>query len=223
MAIVISPYGGATLIGKIGSTVFQRGPFGNVARTLALPVNPNTTRQVAVRIAMEQSADIWKNTLSGAQRTDWAQYAKTTPISTGGGQPKKLTGRQMFLRSNILRFLFDGTSFSASPPTPGVAAVPTIAASGSVAAGVNLDVVTPGIAVAAILQLRVSPPNNFSRSYFSSPFTTTTFATDTDVLPLNLIPPGGVAIGQRYFIRYRYQTVNGKTSVDEQAVVDITS
>jgi hypothetical protein len=63
--------------GSINGTVFAQNKSGAYARNRTVPVNPNTTNQQAVRIALGQAAMAWK-TLSAERRAAWDASAGST-------------------------------------------------------------------------------------------------------------------------------------------------
>lgn len=71
-------------------------------RAKAVPTNPNTPRQQAVRQALGQMAVAW-NALSSAERADWNIYASNVPMVDRLGETMHLSGQQHFIRSNVPR------------------------------------------------------------------------------------------------------------------------
>lgn len=88
--------------GSVGGLVFSRNRSGNYTRGRAIPVNPNSTRQAAVRAAMASMVSYWHITLTAPQRAAWDTYASNTPLTDALGQQQTVTGQNMFLRANIL-------------------------------------------------------------------------------------------------------------------------
>jgi hypothetical protein len=72
-------------------------------RTLKVPVNPATAAQVLARNRMSDLTNRWLNTLTDAQRDDWATYAANVPITNRIGQQIFLTGLNWYVASNSLR------------------------------------------------------------------------------------------------------------------------
>lgn len=93
--------------GSIGGMTFSRNRFGNYVRARTTPVNPNTGRQNAIRSAVSSLAQQWSNILTQTQRDEWEVYADAITRSNKLGQQIKLTGFNMFIRSNSVR-LQDG-------------------------------------------------------------------------------------------------------------------
>lgn len=95
------PLGATQASGKIAGGVYSRNRFGMYIRNLRTPVNPQSSRQTAVRTSMAFLTAAWSQTLTQAQRNAWDLYGKTTPMLDKFGNPINLTGFQQFLRSNI--------------------------------------------------------------------------------------------------------------------------
>lgn len=87
--------------GSIGGQTFSRNRGGMYTRARALPTNPNTARQQAVRAAMTSIVNYWTNTLTDAQRALWAAYAANVPVLNRLGDQIQLTGQQQYIRSNV--------------------------------------------------------------------------------------------------------------------------
>jgi hypothetical protein len=89
--------------GSVGGATWSRNAAGMYIRARATPVNPNTSRQSAVRAAMSSMVVYWHSTLTAAERAAWDTYAANTPLTDPLGQQQTVSGQNMFLRSNILR------------------------------------------------------------------------------------------------------------------------
>ena len=89
----------AGISGSIGGTTFARNRYGAYARQRTIPVNPQTSRQSAVRTAMSLCRDAWFSTLTAAQRTAWALYAGNVPMVNRLGESINLSGYNQYTRS----------------------------------------------------------------------------------------------------------------------------
>lgn len=86
--------------GKRGITVSQGGRYGQISRALAIPTNPRTAGQLAVRQRLAAVAARWR-TLTQAQRDAWDAEGKNHQSKSRLGQSGPLTGAQLFIRLNF--------------------------------------------------------------------------------------------------------------------------
>jgi len=208
-AIIVSPFGGGTLIGKLGSSVFQRGPYGNVVRTYVKPVNPNTVRQTIVRAFMTAGANAW-NSLTAGQRDAWRSYASLTPFLNKTGNEVRLSGRGMYMRTVMVSQLVGlGTAGGVvAPSSPGLPNLPQ--------AVLAFDALTGNISVTAVVGVL---PTNWSlicltsgniglgRSFFKGPFESTLVIDQADILPVVIAtnPIPGTPV--QAFVQFRFYDV----------------
>jgi hypothetical protein len=92
----------ASASGSLGGLVFSRNRGGMYIRQRAVPVNPSSADQQAVRMIFGNLSTTWA-TLTADQRTSWATYAENTPVTGPLGDPVTLTGQQMYVRCNSAR------------------------------------------------------------------------------------------------------------------------
>ncbi len=85
--------------GKRGLTVSQQGAFGQVSRALAIPENPRTPAQLAVRAKMSRVSARWR-ALTEARRAAWCETATGVPSNTRLGQSGPLSGFLFFTKIN---------------------------------------------------------------------------------------------------------------------------
>lgn len=102
--------------GSVGGITASRNAGGMYFRARAIPTNPSSTYQVEVRNAMNQAVQRWSQDLSDAQRSAWGIYAFNTPVTNALGDQIKLSGFNMYVRSNVAR-LQAGLSPVDSAPT----------------------------------------------------------------------------------------------------------
>lgn len=99
---LLQPQGSAGASGTAGGVTISRNRFGYYQRNKAIPVNPSTGFQNAVRSAFSTLAARW-SLLTSAQRTAWGTYSNAVPRNDVFGQPITLDGRQMYMACNSLR------------------------------------------------------------------------------------------------------------------------
>lgn len=199
-AIVLSPYGGGTLVGSIGSTTFQRGRFGNLARQRVKPVDPNTSRQQEVKTVMALVSAEW-NALAASLVAQWNSYALNTPITGPKGNEIVLTGRQMYMRARMfqLRSTLGPSSFP--PSTPGTPGIPGLTFTYELNGEVKLTGVSTSVASGAI-RLLVSRNLRATRNYWKGPFEQTFVYQIGDATPalIATITPTPAA-GEKVFVK----------------------
>lgn len=117
MALV--QYGGGVLDarGSIGGQVHSRNRFGNYIRARTTPVNPQSSRQNAIRNAIQSLAQSWSTTLTQAERDAWEVYAAAITRQNKLGAQIKLTGFNHYIRSNSIRLQGGDPIVEAGPTT----------------------------------------------------------------------------------------------------------
>jgi len=103
MALV--KYGGGILEirGSIGGQVHSKNRYGHFIRQRTIPVNPNSSRQQAIRNVMGSVVSAWFSVLSAAQRSAWGVYAAAISFTNKLGETITLTGFNHYVRTNISR------------------------------------------------------------------------------------------------------------------------
>jgi hypothetical protein len=178
-----------------------------VVRQFVKPVNPNTPRQVDVRVALDTLSSDWSNTLTEAQRDGWIDYARNTPLVNKSGAPKFLSGRMMWIRTGFIPQFINGTTagFTAPPSTPGIANIKTPAFTYASATGLlKVTAVAAGQPTAykniALISRNLAP----SRNFWKGPFNFTTSWDFTAVFPLTIhTVPGTITPGDKVFVQIR--------------------
>lgn len=89
--------------GSIGGMTGSHNKGGMYFRARAIPTNPASTYQVAVRNALAQLVVRWGEILTQTQRDQWNVYAFNTPVTNALGDSVQRSGQQMYLRGNIVR------------------------------------------------------------------------------------------------------------------------
>ena len=89
--------------GSVGGLTLSRNRGGMYLRGRAVPTNPNTPFQQAVRSAAAQLASLWRNVLTADQRAAWDLYAENVELPNSLGDPRNVGGLGMYIRSNVPR------------------------------------------------------------------------------------------------------------------------
>lgn len=89
--------------GSLGGITGSHNASGLYLRARAIPVNPNTVYQQAVRNAVSVLATRWSETLTQAQRDAWDVYAAAVSMVNALGDSIYISGLNHYIRSNVPR------------------------------------------------------------------------------------------------------------------------
>lgn len=89
--------------GSLGGLTASHNKGGMYLRARAIPVNPQSAQQTAVRNALSQLTGAWLGTLTQAQRDAWAVYAANTLLPSKLGDPRQIPPLAQYVRSNVPR------------------------------------------------------------------------------------------------------------------------
>lgn len=112
-------YGGGILDarGSIGGQTASRNRFGNYLRARITPVNPRSSRQSVIRASIQNLSQRWSTVLTQLERDAWEVYAAAIVRQNKLGAQIKLTGFNMFIRSNSIRSQSADTVIDVGPTT----------------------------------------------------------------------------------------------------------
>ena len=207
--------------GSIEGTTYSRNRYGSYVRNRAMPVNPNTSRQQAVRAYLSQLAQRWKDTLTQAQRDAWDVYAANVSVKNALGDDIFLTGFNHYIRSNSvilqcgLTIVDDGPTTFSLPELDSTITVSGTADDQKVSIGFDdtmdwLD--EDGGAMAVIIGL----PQDSNINFFGGPYR---FADSIDgdavtppTTPTELDSPYQIANGQKIWAECRIVRADGRVS-----------
>ena len=204
--------------GKLGLTVTWKGRNGLLRRIFAVPANPRTDKQMAVRDLLSQQARRF-DTLTEAQQDAWNVAADGYKSAPSLGQKGPLTGLQLFTRINCKLGLLGQDPVDLPPAAP---QFPALAPNG-------LVITNTGGVIAVKLNcpsdpgdntvLRASPPQNSAvracgnfRIIGTCPAPA---AGSADITELYVAEYGVVPVGKRLFVRASTM-VNGFESLGRQ-------
>ncbi len=103
--------------GKLGLTVTWKGRNGLIRRILAIPTNPRTDAQLAVRTTLAQQARRFQG-LTDDQQDGWNTAADGFKSTPSLGQSGPLTGLQLFIRVNSKLRLLGQDPVDVPPTAP---------------------------------------------------------------------------------------------------------
>ena len=221
MALITLGGGVASISGSIGGTTFSRNRGGPYMRTRAVPVNPNSPAQAAVRSFMAQLTALWSDTLTQAQRDLWDTYALNVLLPNALGEPRNVGGIGMYIRSNVPRL---------QSSLDRVDAAPTIFNLGDFTAPSAASITAPGdLSIAfeetddwvtedgAALIIYSSRGNNASINFFKGPFRYAA-AIPGAVVPVTspdlVASPFPFVATQKVFLRARVTRADGRLSAE---------
>jgi len=191
-------------------------------RARAIPTNPNSPQQQAIRNGMATLSNRWYNQLSSTQRDDWDTYAKNVPVSNRLGEQITLSGINHYLRSNTAAVALGLTPIDDAPTTfnLGEFSSPSF---GIDAAADEVDITFDNTddwanEDGARMFVYCSRPQNASVNYFKGPYR---FAGTIDgdsvaapATPAAIALPFVAVVGQRIFVRVFVQRAAGRVSLD---------
>lgn len=218
MSLVVLPEG-QQRSGKQGGIVFSHNKGGPYIRNRAIPTNPNTARQVAVRNAMRSITIAWTTILTQAQRDAWDVYAANVSWLNRLGQTIKLTGLSHFVRSNTPRVAHGIAREDAAPVIFDIAAAEgALSAQASEATQdltIDGDPAGPWIGEVDAWQFfYMGLPQNASVKFFKGPyrFLTATPGAGPPPWPIVIAAAFPFAAGQRLWLRSRVARGDGRLS-----------
>lgn len=107
----------AEIRGSVGGTTFTRGRYGLVARFRAKPTVSVTDYALAAKARMTTATQLWQ-TMSGAERLAWDQWANGNPIVGALGEAQILTGHAASVGINCRRSVLAESMTNIPPITP---------------------------------------------------------------------------------------------------------
>lgn len=222
--------------GSVGGLTYSRNAAGMYTRGRATPVNPNTSRQQAIRTAMSAMVIYWHNTLTGAQRAAWDTYASNTPLTDALGQQQNVSGQNMFLRANTLRS-WQGLSIIAAAPVdfdlgqPCVSVTSVVVAAGDITWTFTCG--GAGTPTTGHKYLYIGVAQNAGRSFFRGPYqlagmkaaatsTTAFVVVQTLATPTDWLAAYQPDVGDLLPIKIRFAYDDGRVSTEFRQLITVT-
>ena len=207
--------------GSIGGMTGSHNKGGMYLRARAVPVNPNTAQQVAVRSIVSDLSNRWANTLTAPQRAAWDVYALNVPLTGPLGDPRQVSGLNMYVRSNV-PIVQSGLSRVDGAPTIfdlGEYTPPTVDAVDS--ANTEVDIAFTNTddwanEDGAAMLVFASRPQNQSKNYFKGPYRyagrINGNGTTAPTSPASIALPFPVGVGEKLFVRLSVVRADGRLS-----------
>jgi len=218
MALLVLPEG-QQRSGKQGGVVFSHNAAGPYVRNRAIPTNPNTDRQVAIRNATSDLAILWNTVLTQPQRDAWDAYGLNVPWTNRLGQQIWLKGMNHYIRCNVPRLQWGIARIDAAPTIFLLAEAET--ALSATASEATQDLTIDGdpaalwIGEANAWQFyAMGIPQNASRRFFGGPFRSLSAVPGAGPPPFPhvIAAPWPIADGQRIWLRCRTARGDGRLS-----------
>jgi len=164
--------------GSVASVTASRNRFGPYFRNRALPVNPQSAQQVAVRGLFTMYSQMWGGVLTQAQRDSWNLYASNVPVINPLGDSIFLTGQNWYIAANVPRAQADPTNLPALTTAPaifdrGTFTPPTVVSITAATGILSLAFTAADAWVSeddAALLVRLSRPQSPTIDFFKGPY-----------------------------------------------------
>jgi len=222
-------YGGGVvaMAGSVAGTTHARNRFGYYVRARTKPVNPNTSLQIVVRLAIANLTQYWHDTMTPAQRIAWATYAGAVSMKNKLGETIYLTGFNMFIRSNVVRVQLGQNK---TPAGPTVLALPEgdptfsiTASAGTQLISVTWDPLLPWCSIpASVLGLWMGQPQLATRNFFNGPWKNMGSIPGNQVPPQDRAPSYTLVLGQRIWVYSRTSSGPLDSRLSEPMVASCT-
>ena len=89
--------------GSLAGLTFSHNRGGQYIRARAVPVNPGSSGQVAIRGFLSLLTSSWVSLLTEVQRAGWDAYALQVQLPDALGEPRNIGGIAHYVRSNVSR------------------------------------------------------------------------------------------------------------------------
>lgn len=226
--------------GSVGGLTFSRNAGGAYVRARAVPTNPATDRQTAVRTALGSANQSWDLDLTDDQQNAWNVYGKNTPVVNSLGKTVHRSGHAWYVAQYVLAvqlgadIVFDApTSYNTgSPPVAisgfGIQHTAGPPAHNNLVADVS---VVPDAPVEGTLALYIGRPQNHGRRFYKGPYqlaTATDLPADSgaasfDVDVTTLFSSYPFAVGNFQPIRLRILYSDGRVSQDFASLQEVVA
>jgi len=208
--------------GSVAGLTFSHNAGGMYVRARAIPTDPNSPEQQAVKALVGNLAGLWNSLLTSVQRDAWNVYAANVPLLNPLGQQRNVSGIAMYIRSNTARL--QGTLARVDDaPTVFTLGDFTNPSFGFDATADEVDVTFTAADAwanedAAAMLVYASRPQNDSINFFKGPYR---FAGEIlgDAItpptsPAAIAAPFPASAGQRVFERIVVVRADGRVSLD---------
>lgn len=219
--MLFKPTIGDQYSGSIAGVTASRNKGGTYFRQRAMPINPNTAQQQAVKTAFSEIVSRWRDVLTAAQRDAWTAYAQSTPLINRIGEARIVPGLSMYVRSNTPRRQ-NGLSFIDDGPV--ISGLPTFNAIGNTQLSAATDTFQVTFDDAdewanddlGVVYWYSSATKSPSIEFYKGPYRLAGIiqgnATTPPTSPEPIVSAWPVATGRKYFWAFRVQNGDGRIS-----------
>lgn len=152
--------------GSVAGTTYSRNAYGPYMRNKAIPVNPRSSPQMAVRQRLANLAQSWR-ALTTAQRTEWATQATGITLIDALGQSYNPSGFQFYTGINSNRVNVSLAIATAPPAQQTQAVITALSATAVGSTGVVTITFAPAIAASSFYILEGTAPNSAGVRFFT--------------------------------------------------------
>lgn len=202
--------------GSFGGLTGSHNRGGMYFRARAIPTDPNTASQAAVRAAFGALVNRWINSLTPIQRATWNIYAAQVPLTGPLGDPVIVSGQNMYLRGNTARSLSGRTIVDAKVGPFDLGTLSPVAVTGiseaTQLADVTFDAGDGWNIADGFMQMQWSRPLNPTINFFRGPYRSFGVVNGDapGVSPQAQILPFVVAAGDTIFAKFRASYADGR-------------
>lgn len=212
--------------GSVGGLTFTRAKGGLVMRGRAMPVNPQSEYQVAVRNAMAMLSTRWVEVVAPEYHWQWEAYGKAVAMKNKLGDQIYLSGISHYIRNNVPR-VQAGLAIVDSPPDwnelgtpPKITAAEYLWDSVSQEGTYSLTLEVNSVQATARMLVYLSQPQNRTVNFFKGPYRLAgdygMASASVDIAtPLNLLP------GKKVFYRATATYTDGRLSPAVEGVIEV--
>ena len=212
-------YGSMVASGSMGTSVASHNSGGLYLRSRAIPTQPGSSQQSAVRGRMVQLSAAW-NLLSSDNQQQWSNYAAAVTVVNSVGASIHLSGRNWFIAANSERLAGGLAVVSAGPSElsrAGLTPISMACTSSSVVQVSFSNTDKWATATGGALLIFTSRPQSPRRNFFKGPYRYAGHvlgAASAPTSPATISSPFAIANGQRVFFRAVAVEPDGRTSAD---------
>ena len=185
--------------GSVAGQTASRGRYGQYIRTRAIPVQPRTANQLAVRSAFQILSQTWSS-LSKDQQSAWTAWAVAHPRKDSLGQSSPLSGAQAYVSVNTVLQTAGFSVVSLPPAEPDMTGfVPGTVTATVSTLGIPQFVLTGGsMGAADSIFIFSSPPQSPGRNFIAKGALVGAYQTETpdDLTSSFIAAIGAIQVGQ---------------------------